>query len=328
MIRFTLALVMVAGLCFVGIPSGADTVNPYVSYDAANGLPIGPDAADLPVPSISFLTWGGDGEAALSIDDGRLTIDTSTHGDAVGNESRFWFDLDGIPGGFPADNPVKGGVDFVRDSLATNWQIRVSNVSLPPVANSGNEAPVFSGPPDTNQPQKKAMEFSFVTQNSVDVNPNMNQYRLHIYNDENARPIVQIAASPDQGFTAAGTVDDPNTAFVPDSALTDGVFTVDMIGGPDGPWGVPDGGADVYVDGQRVISNFKAGPATWNGIRNQFYLGDSSGAGGNGTITFSSAALYGSDGNGGIPGPIPEPSTLVLLGLGVLGLIYGWRKRA
>ena len=108
-----LALVTVCTWLFSGPVLAQDPV-PFIEYNSANGLPIGPDAGDVPHDPFDFLTWSGDGEEAMSLTDDGLLIDTATHGGAVGGESRFWFDINNIP----------TGSQWAADAIDFGWQLR------------------------------------------------------------------------------------------------------------------------------------------------------------------------------------------------------------
>ena len=311
MIHKILAVLCVVGLCLVASPVMADSSVPYVSYDAANGLP---NDTDKPHDPFSFLDWANDLQTAAGgsfVSDGRLTIDTEACGGDCGNEARFWFDIGGIP----------GGDALVASSLTSGWQLRVTDAQMPATPNVANMSPTFQpgDPPAAGPGQLTAMQVSLFAMDSVD-------YRLNFYTDDDGNPNVRVADT-EAKYTAAGNRDDANNAQL--VGRNDQSFTVDLIGNGDGT-------VNLYIDGwESQVTNYQT-DFDWGGSPNQLYIADCCGGGGNGTLTLRGVDLFLGDGDGSIPGPVaqtgsnpfvPEPSTFALMILALMGFVGMARRR-
>ena len=133
---------------------------------------------------------------------------------------------------------------------------------------------------------------------------------LKLGQDSSGNTTAQVSA----GYNADGSLNNSSIITVSGS----GYHNFELLGEPTGSL------VDLYVDGTKVISgisdaNLNAGFAAALGNRVFWGCADTPGVG----IGYYNSVQFET-----APAPIPEPSTLILLGYGLVGLLaYAWRKR-
>jgi hypothetical protein len=296
---------------------GAFLICAALSMSAQADLVVQYDGSTLPQDQLALVggtqgpdNWVGDYGGQSSLANGVLTV-------TGGGEQRAWYDY------------VGAGTDSGLEAEINNgWQIR-ARMSVPdaPLQNfiSGGGAPN-----PINQPTGEG---------GVDGLPSGGElwsfevtlfqhdggriYRLGMHTDGqgNNDPIVTFS---DLNGPSPGSVTPGSAIHGREVAGKAGQFVVvDMINETGG------GAVDVYADG--VLFADDVTPSSgWTGAPNQFYIGDC--CGGNGTSNFSIDyvnAYVDRSGSGGtgLPGPVPEPSTCVMIVFGFLGLAGYLRRR-
>ena len=146
-------------------------------------------------------------------------------------------------------------------------------------------------------------------------------YRVGIFTDAqgNNDPIVAFS-----NLSASGSVTGGSAMHSQEVAGKAGQFvTVDVINESGG------GAVDVYVDGVQFVDDVTPSSG-WTGPPNRFFIGDCCGGNGDSNFSYDFVNLYvdrSASGGAGLPGPVPEPATGLMVVFGFLGLAGYLRRR-